>query len=55
MKALIPDVDGLQVEIGGQIFAEFVVPSSEALGLAFAAPAMSAPPLPTPYSPSIKK
>ncbi|MBA2337869.1 MAG: MMPL family transporter [Acidimicrobiia bacterium] len=36
MKALIPQVDGLQVEIGGQIFAEFAVPSSEALGLAFA-------------------
>ncbi|CAN5523820.1 MAG: MMPL family transporter [Acidimicrobiia bacterium] len=36
MKALIPAVDGLQVEVGGQIFAEFVVPSSEALGLAFA-------------------
>ncbi|HEX9856371.1 MAG TPA: MMPL family transporter [Acidimicrobiia bacterium] len=36
LKELIPTVDGLQVEIGGQIFAEFEVPSSELLGLAFA-------------------
>jgi RND superfamily putative drug exporter len=31
-----PKVDGLRVEAGGQIFAEFEAPSSEALGLAFA-------------------
>jgi RND superfamily putative drug exporter len=36
IKALLPHVEGLQVEIGGQIFAEFEVPSSEMLGLAFA-------------------
>ncbi|HEX6946426.1 MAG TPA: MMPL family transporter [Acidimicrobiia bacterium] len=36
IRALIPEVEGLQVEIGGQAFAEFDVPSSEALGLAFA-------------------
>ena len=36
IKALIPQLDGLQVEIGGQIFAAFEVPSSEMLGLAFA-------------------
>jgi RND superfamily putative drug exporter len=29
-------VDGLQVELGGAIFAEFEAPSSEALGVAFA-------------------
>lgn len=32
----IPEMEGLQVEIGGQSFADFEVPSSEALGLAFA-------------------
>jgi RND superfamily putative drug exporter len=31
-----PDLDGLRVELGGFIFAEFEEPSSEALGLAFA-------------------
>lgn len=36
IRALIPEVEGLQVEIGGQAFADFEVPSSEALGLAFA-------------------
>ena len=36
IKPLIPQVEGLQVEIGGQIFAAFDVPSSEMLGLAFA-------------------
>ena len=36
LKELIPELDGLEVEIGGQIFAEFEVPSSELLGLAFA-------------------
>jgi RND superfamily putative drug exporter len=32
----MPDIEGLQVELGGQIFAEFEVPSSELLGIAFA-------------------
>ncbi|MGE0730967.1 MAG: MMPL family transporter [Acidimicrobiia bacterium] len=32
----IPAVDGLQVELGGQVFAEFEPPESETLGLAFA-------------------
>jgi RND superfamily putative drug exporter len=36
LQELMPDIEGLQVEIGGQIFAEFVVPSSELLGIAFA-------------------
>ncbi len=31
-----PQIDGLQIELGGFIFAEFVEPNSEALGLAFA-------------------
>lgn len=31
-----PKIDGLRVEAGGQLFAEFETPSSEALGLAFA-------------------
>ena len=36
MNELMPAIEGVQIEIGGQIFAEFEVPSSEALGLAFA-------------------
>ncbi len=36
VKAIEPDVPGLQIEYGGQIFSEFSAPSSEALGLAFA-------------------
>ena len=32
----VPDIDGLRVELGGFIFAEFEEPSSEAIGLAFA-------------------
>jgi RND superfamily putative drug exporter len=36
IKELTPAVDGLQVEIGGASFADFEVPSSEALGLGFA-------------------
>ena len=32
----VPQVEGLQVELGGFIFAEFEEPSSEVLGLAFA-------------------
>ena len=31
-----PDIDGLEIELGGFIFAEFEEPSSEILGLAFA-------------------
>ena len=34
--AAIPDVEGLQVEVGGAAFAEFEAPDSEVLGLAFA-------------------
>ena len=33
---LLPAQDGLQIELGGQAFAKFEPPSSEALGLAFA-------------------
>jgi putative drug exporter of the RND superfamily len=36
IKQSVPHVDGLQVELGGSIFAEFEAPSSELLGLAFA-------------------
>jgi RND superfamily putative drug exporter len=36
LKELMPEMEGLQIEIGGQIFAEFEVPSSELLGIAFA-------------------
>jgi RND superfamily putative drug exporter len=32
----VPDIEGLQVELGGFIFAEFEEPSSEVLGLSFA-------------------
>ncbi len=32
----VPRIDGLQVELGGAIFAEFEEPSSEILGIAFA-------------------
>lgn len=35
-KEAIPAVEGLQVELGGQVFAEFEPPESELLGLAFA-------------------
>ncbi|HWJ63897.1 MAG TPA: MMPL family transporter, partial [Acidimicrobiales bacterium] len=31
-----PEIEGLRIEAGGQLFAEFETPSSEALGLAFA-------------------
>ncbi|MEZ5372608.1 MAG: MMPL family transporter [Microthrixaceae bacterium] len=34
-KAL-PEIDGVDIELGGQVFAEFENPSSEILGLAFA-------------------
>src|SRR5262245_48841449 len=33
---LVPDIDGLRVELGGILFAEFEEPSSELFGLAFA-------------------
>ena len=36
VKELLPEKAGLQVELGGQVFADFEPPSSEALGLAFA-------------------
>ena len=36
IEAAVPDVPGLQVEVGGAAFAEFAEPSSEVLGLAFA-------------------
>jgi RND superfamily putative drug exporter len=32
----LPDIDGLRIELGGFIFAEFEQPSSEILGIAFA-------------------
>ena len=36
VQAAAPDIEGLQVEVGGAAFAEFEEPSSEILGLAFA-------------------
>ncbi len=36
ITANLPQLEGLQVELGGIIFAEFETPSSEVLGLAFA-------------------
>ena len=36
MDELKPSISGVQIEIGGQVFAEFEPPSSELLGLAFA-------------------
>jgi putative drug exporter of the RND superfamily len=36
IRAAMPSVDGLRIELGGSAFAEFEVPSSEALGLGFA-------------------
>ena len=36
IRAVMPSLDGLRVELGGSAFAEFEVPSSEALGLGFA-------------------
>ena len=36
MKAIEPVVDGVQIEYGGEVFAEFEAPTSEVLGLAFA-------------------
>jgi putative drug exporter of the RND superfamily len=36
IRAAMPEVDGLRIELGGQAFADFEVPSSEALGIGFA-------------------
>jgi putative drug exporter of the RND superfamily len=36
IREAMPAADGLRAELGGQAFAEFEVPSSEALGLGFA-------------------
>jgi RND superfamily putative drug exporter len=36
IRRAMPEIDGVQIEIGGQLLAEFEVPSSELLGLAFA-------------------
>jgi putative drug exporter of the RND superfamily len=36
LNDLVPDVEGLEVEIGGQIFAGFEPPESELIGLSFA-------------------
>jgi RND superfamily putative drug exporter len=36
IRELTPDIDGLQVELGGQALAEFEPPESELIGLAFA-------------------
>ena len=36
LREMAPDLEGLQVEIGGQIFAEFEPPESELIGLSFA-------------------
>ena len=36
IRAAMPEVEGLRIELGGAAFAEFEVPSSEALGLGFA-------------------
>jgi len=36
LRKLIPEIPGVQIELGGALLAEFEVPSSELLGLAFA-------------------
>src|ERR671918_576870 len=36
LDELMPEIPGVQIEIGGALLAEFEVPSSELLGLAFA-------------------
>jgi RND superfamily putative drug exporter len=36
IREAMPDLDGLQIEVGGAAFAEFEVPSSEILGIGFA-------------------
>jgi len=36
IRDLAPELDGLQIELGGEVFAEFEPPDSELLGVAFA-------------------
>jgi RND superfamily putative drug exporter len=36
IRAAAPTIEGLRVELGGQVFAEFTPPNSELIGLAFA-------------------
>ena len=36
VRNLVPDVDGVEIELGGFVFAEFDEPSSEVLGIGFA-------------------
>jgi putative drug exporter of the RND superfamily len=36
IRDMVPDVDGVQIELGGFLFAEFEQPSAELFGLAFA-------------------
>src|SRR4029434_4690622 len=36
IDALMPSIKGVDIELGGEVFADFEAPSSEALGLAFA-------------------
>ena len=36
LRGLMPEIPGVQIELGGALLAEFEVPSSELLGLAFA-------------------
>ena len=36
IERLAPQIDGVEIELGGQVFASFEPPSSEVLGLAFA-------------------
>jgi RND superfamily putative drug exporter len=36
IREAMPEIDGVQIELGGALLAEFEVPSSELLGLAFA-------------------
>jgi RND superfamily putative drug exporter len=36
VRELLPDIDGLRIELGGFLFAEYEQPSSELFGLAFA-------------------
>jgi putative drug exporter of the RND superfamily len=36
IRAAMPSLDGLRIELGGSAFTEFEVPSSEALGIGFA-------------------
>ncbi|HEY8524334.1 MAG TPA: MMPL family transporter [Acidimicrobiales bacterium] len=36
IRDMVPEVDGVEIYLGGSVFAEFEAPSSEILGLAFA-------------------